>query len=173
MTKETNRKGPSFFRRLTSCAYSIGMPANAGKSAISCAIRERTGWEDIGARALIDRYFDEVVKEVLARHKKTKRTGRALTTPIRRPTTRSPDYVSDPSFYDSRAWMEIRYFALVLAAGKCQCCGKSKKDGATLHVDHIKPRFTHPGLSLDVNNLQVLCRDCNLGKGAWDSTDWR
>lgn len=24
-----------------------------------------------------------------------------------------------------------------------------------------------------VSNLQVLCADCNLGKGAWDATDWR
>jgi hypothetical protein len=26
---------------------------------------------------------------------------------------------------------------------------------------------------LDPNNLQVLCNDCNMGKGSWDQTDFR
>jgi 5-methylcytosine-specific restriction endonuclease McrA len=42
-----------------------------------------------------------------------------------------------------------------------------------LHVDHIVPRYKAPHRSLDIENLQVLCRDCNIGKGAWDQTDWR
>lgn len=42
-----------------------------------------------------------------------------------------------------------------------------------LHVDHIKPRAEFPELSLVKENLQVLCVDCNMGKGAWDETDFR
>lgn len=42
-----------------------------------------------------------------------------------------------------------------------------------MHVDHIKPVCTHPELCLDPENLQVLCDDCNLGKGSSDCTDWR
>lgn len=76
-------------------------------------------------------------------------------------------------FYLSREWRELRYKALQVCGGKCQCCGASAKDGKTLHVDHIKPRHKHKHLQLDISNLQVLCEDCNLGKGAWDETDWR
>jgi len=53
------------------------------------------------------------------------------------------------------------------------CCGATPDDGAKICVDHIKPRHTHPELKLERSNLQVLCYDCNKGKGAWDQTDWR
>lgn len=76
-------------------------------------------------------------------------------------------------FYQSRAWKELRYRALLQCGGKCQCCGASARSGAVLHVDHIKPRSKYPHLQLSLSNLQVLCERCNLGKGAWDSTDWR
>ena len=42
-----------------------------------------------------------------------------------------------------------------------------------LEVDHIKPRSTHPELALDFDNLQVLCHDCNQGKGNRDDFAWR
>lgn len=85
---------------------------------------------------------------------------------------RHPDYKKDENFYLSREWRELRYLALKLAEGRCQCCGAGGQ-GTQLHVDHIKPRYTHPDLSLTLSNLQVLCADCNIGKGAWDDTDWR
>ena len=55
----------------------------------------------------------------------------------------------------------------------CQCCGASPATGAKMHVDHIKPRKLFPQLALDLNNLQILCHECNHGKGNWDMTDWR
>ena len=76
-------------------------------------------------------------------------------------------------FYDSREWKELRYLALRNTEGRCECCGGSAKDGIHLHVDHIQPRAARPDLSLALDNLQVLCSDCNIGKGAWDDTDWR
>jgi 5-methylcytosine-specific restriction endonuclease McrA len=76
-------------------------------------------------------------------------------------------------FFVSPSWKEVRYRALVLHGGKCQCCGASRKDGKQMHVDHIKPRSKYPELALDINNLQVLCEDCNLGKSNTDETDWR
>ena len=72
-------------------------------------------------------------------------------------------------FYDSEAWRMLRYQALKRSNKRCELCGATSK----LHVDHIKPRSRYPELALRLDNLQVLCRDCNLGKGAWDSTDWR
>jgi 5-methylcytosine-specific restriction endonuclease McrA len=62
--------------------------------------------------------------------------------------------------------------ALKRAGGRCECCGRGRID-AVLHVDHIKPRSRFPWLALDPNNVQVLCDDCNMGKGTWDFTDWR
>lgn len=77
------------------------------------------------------------------------------------------------SFYETREWRELRYQALTLHGGKCQCCGRSASDGVVLHVDHVKPKSKFPELALSLNNLQVLCADCNLGKSNKDSTDWR
>jgi 5-methylcytosine-specific restriction endonuclease McrA len=87
----------------------------------------------------------------------------------------SDDYIAwvkSPAFYQSRAWQHIRYTALKAARGRCQCCGRSSAS-ATLHVDHIRPRSRVPHLALVSANLQVLCDDCNMGKGTWDETDWR
>lgn len=77
------------------------------------------------------------------------------------------------AFYDSDEWRELRYRALKLHGGSCQCCGNRASPGKPLHVDHIKPRSKFPELELQLSNLQVLCKDCNLGKMAWDETDWR
>lgn len=54
--------------------------------------------------------------------------------------------VQQESFYKTDEWRRLRY---------------------------IRPRSRFPELELDLSNLQVLCEDCNLGKGGWDSTDWR
>ena len=76
-------------------------------------------------------------------------------------------------FYNSQAWQKSRYAALRRSNGRCELCGISKAEGAIIQVDHIKPRSKHPELELDPNNLQVLCRPCNLGKSNTDSIDWR
>jgi len=76
------------------------------------------------------------------------------------------------TFYDSRAWRDLRYKALKLHGRRCLCCGAMPPD-VILHVDHIKPRSLHPELELDINNLQILCKDCNLGKSNLDSIDYR
>lgn len=79
----------------------------------------------------------------------------------------------EATFYDSRPWLELRYRVLAARGGCCQCCGNRGLWNDPLQVDHIKPRSKFPELELDFENLQVLCRDCNVGKGAWDQTDWR
>ncbi len=80
---------------------------------------------------------------------------------------------NDVPFYQTELWRRVRYKALKLHGGCCQCCGARAGAGRPLHVDHIKPVSKFPELALELSNLQVLCADCNLGKGAWDRTDWR
>lgn len=77
------------------------------------------------------------------------------------------------AFYESDEWRELRYRALRRGGGCCQCCGARATKDNPLHVDHIKPRSKYPRLALELSNLQILCKDCNLGKRAWDETDWR
>ena len=56
----------------------------------------------------------------------------------------------------------LRMTILRRDGSRCQMCGASAADGATLHIDHIIP------VSLDgrtaVENLQTLCAACNMGK---------
>jgi hypothetical protein len=74
------------------------------------------------------------------------------------------------SFYTQPAWLKLRYEAFKINGRACQVCRSTE---VKLHVDHIKPRSKYPELALDINNLQILCEPCNLGKGNWDETDWR
>jgi 5-methylcytosine-specific restriction endonuclease McrA len=77
------------------------------------------------------------------------------------------------AFLESFEWRSIRMMALKKHGATCQCCGASPATGAVMHVDHVKPRKFFPELALSLDNLQVLCAECNHGKGNWDMTDWR
>ena len=81
--------------------------------------------------------------------------------------------VTSKSFLESFEWRRLRMEALKKYSPRCMCCGATPKDGAVMNVDHIKPRKLFPNLALDINNLQILCHECNHGKGNWDQTDWR
>lgn len=81
---------------------------------------------------------------------------------------------NDKDFYVSREWRALR--VRILEKYKCQCmmCGRSPQiHGVIIHVDHIKPRSKYPELALVLENLQLLCEDCNLGKSNKYQTDWR
>jgi len=78
------------------------------------------------------------------------------------------------AFYKSKDWLSIR--VRVLEKYKCSCmmCGRSPRyHEIVIHVDHIKPRSKYPELSLDFDNLQLLCEACNIGKSNKYKTDWR
>lgn len=80
----------------------------------------------------------------------------------------------DNWFYNSRTWRELRVRVMERYDCKCMMCGRNPKThGIVIHVDHIKPRSKHPQLSLEFSNLQLLCEDCNMGKGNKHETDWR
>jgi len=81
--------------------------------------------------------------------------------------------VKSDEFLRSFEWRKVRMQALKKYGPKCMCCGATPATGAVMNVDHIKPRKLFPSLALDVSNLQILCHDCNHGKGNWDTTDWR
>lgn len=82
-------------------------------------------------------------------------------------------HVATDAFLQSYEWRKIRMIAIKKHGAKCQCCGATPASGAVMHVDHIKPRKYYPALALALDNLQVLCHECNHGKGNWDTTDWR
>lgn len=81
--------------------------------------------------------------------------------------------VTSKEFLSTYAWRRLRMEALKKYGPKCMCCGATPANGAVMNVDHIKPRKFYPNLALDLNNTQILCHDCNHGKGNWDKTDWR
>jgi len=85
-----------------------------------------------------------------------------------------------PSFWDenrfffiSDQWIKLRYAVLSKRGNQCECCGRSWSVGNPLQVDHIHPRSLYPHLALEEENLQILCRECNLGKSNTDTKDWR
>jgi len=81
--------------------------------------------------------------------------------------------VASKDFLETFAWRKLRMEALKKYGPKCMCCGATPATGAVMNVDHVKPRKLFPALALDINNLQILCHECNHGKGNWDQTDWR
>lgn len=90
-----------------------------------------------------------------------------------------PSAATKDQFYKSWEWRTIRMEVLTQHGRACQCCGAepgmktAAGEPVRICVDHIKPlsKFWH--LRLDRSNLQVLCDECNQGKGAWDQTDFR
>lgn len=75
-------------------------------------------------------------------------------------------------FLFSPEWRRLRYLALRTYGPRCQLCGRDRST-VVIHVDHIKPRYHFPELALEISNLQILCEDCNLGKGSRFADDWR
>ncbi len=76
-------------------------------------------------------------------------------------------------FYSSPEWLRVRYEALKKHGRRCAVCGATPANNVQMHVDHIKPRSLYPNLQLSLDNLQILCAPCNLGKGNSDQIDWR
>lgn len=58
----------------------------------------------------------------------------------------------------------LRYAILKRDGHRCRSCGASAAQGATLHIDHIRPVSRGGKSTLD--NRQALCEACNLGKGS-------
>jgi 5-methylcytosine-specific restriction endonuclease McrA len=75
---------------------------------------------------------------------------------------------------DSYTYVRAGTWWAVLARDNWTCCScgrSSKEEGMTLEVDHIVPRSR--GGSDNIDNLQTLCKKCNIGKSNKDTTDLR
>ncbi len=107
--------------------------------------------------------------------KKKARAAKRANKPARQraPAARAVASVAQDEFLSSFAWRKLRLQALLKYGRRCMCCGATPEAGAVMNVDHIKPRKLWPSLALDINNLQVLCADCNHGKGNWSQRDFR
>jgi 5-methylcytosine-specific restriction endonuclease McrA len=92
---------------------------------------------------------------------------------------RTPSVATKEEFYKSWEWRTVRMEVFKQYGSSCQCCGAvrgqkyASGEPVRLCVDHIKPLSKHWDLRLDRSNLQILCDECNMGKGNWDETDFR
>ncbi|NNM31964.1 MAG: HNH endonuclease [Gemmatimonadetes bacterium] len=82
-------------------------------------------------------------------------------------------FAASLAFLRSWAWLRLRMKVLEKRGARCECCGATRDDGVRIHVDHIKPRRHFPEMALEESNLQILCDQCNRGKGNWSEKDWR
>ena len=85
------------------------------------------------------------------------------------------DDIWDSRFATAPVSTGVRYEVLKRANKRCELCGVQEgdegyEDRLPLHIDHIVPRSK--GGSNEIDNLQVLCRACNLGKSNRDDTDF-
>ena len=145
--------GPSPYTQVSERLVEMGHPVQGNESAKS------------HCRRLIS-----VIQSYAAGH--SKRKAKPEDWKPRTPKTTGVDAASN-AFLQTYEWRRVRMMALKKYGPVCQCCGATPATGAVMNVDHIKPRKLFPALALDVENLQILCNECNHGKGNWDMTDWR
>jgi len=106
----------------------------------------------------------------------------ALLDAVKRPKAKkssSPTVATKKDFYASWDWRTLRMEVIKEFGRACQCCGATpgmayaSGDPVRICVDHIKPISKFWELRLVKSNLQILCDECNQGKGNWDQTDFR
>ena len=91
--------------------------------------------------------------------------------PVKKPKRKkivkaSPKFAMDKNdFYMSWEWRTLRMDVLNHYGRACMSCGETN---GKICVDHVKSLHTHWELRLEIENLQVLCDACNMGKGAQD-----
>lgn len=118
-------------------------------------------------------------KARLTKVKKNKLVAKAVEKIAKEPRQHVPSRDERNAFYASWEWRTLRMLTLGRHGRRCQCCGATPHHltlgGAPVRivVDHIKPLGTHWHLRLDADNTQVLCDDCNMGKGGRYIADFR
>jgi 5-methylcytosine-specific restriction endonuclease McrA len=74
---------------------------------------------------------------------------------------KTPSENEKDAFYNSKIWHELRFKTLRKYGFKCMAC---KDEESPLQVDHIRPTSIFWAMRFDEDNLQVLCKACNIGK---------
>lgn len=65
------------------------------------------------------------------------------------------------SFYNSKEWQKVREAVLMRDKYLCQHCGKPAEE--VHHIKHLSPEnIGDPSVTLDMNNLVSLCKDCHF-----------
>lgn len=135
-----------------------------------------------GQRILLTRNFDRTLLEGMpAAPPATEKPKRVYKPDVRvLPFKGSqPSVAAKTEFYASWEWRKLRFEVIQEHGRACQCCGATPgmkyASGGPVRVcvDHIKPISKFWNLRLDRSNLQILCDECNQGKGNWDETDFR
>lgn len=75
--------------------------------------------------------------------------------------------------YFSEDFRRLRHEVFLRDGEVCVCCGATPGRETYLTIDHIKPVSKFPDLSMDIDNLQVLCWPCNKEKSNKHYTDYR
>ena len=146
--------------------FGPGMPFNVQK--LSRELAARLNYEIVPGT--------KIAVQIINQFRHGERPVRRAAAPKR---NRTPSKADKETFYSSWEWRTIRMKALKKFGASCMCCGATPghKDMAgkpvKIVVDHIKPLHKNWDLRLDEENLQILCDECNQGKGAWDTTDYR
>ena len=60
------------------------------------------------------------------------------------------------NYKNRKKWLEFKS-KLLYKKKVCEVC----KSDTSLQVHHILPRFSHPELAMDYENLMVLCKSCH------------
>lgn len=78
-----------------------------------------------------------------------------------------PDSINEVKLFDFSP--EIKEAIFKRDKYKCVLCGRGRKDGVELCVDHITPKDKGGDNSID--NAQTLCMECNLRKKNFSQTE--
>jgi len=72
------------------------------------------------------------------------------------------------AFYTSRAWADCRKAYKKSVGGLCERClkaGRYSPGEIVHHKIHLTPQnITQPNITLDWDNLELLCRDCHAAE---------
>lgn len=121
-------------------------------------------WGDtVPNRKLRKEYVDAVIESPETASALAKRYGVTTKTINRIRTGETWAVATEPNYRPRYPRPRLRYRVLERDR-RCRLCGVGPEDGAKLHIDHIVP-YSQGGKTV-LDNLQALCQDCNLGKGA-------
>ena len=164
MSKKNHRK---LFHRIRGFAAAKKLPLNKGYGFYAPLLEQMAGIDapKPGEMFSSPRARCKIAIEMI------ENDGKTLPFAIRQ--KKSKNRCDAKAFYRSYEWRKLRLEIIKRDGPYCLCCGQGVEHGVVLNVDHIKPLKSNWELRLDPDNLQVLCNQCNHGKGNWDETDWR